>query len=55
MFVDQDYIADWALESVEYCVEKGILKGKGDIFDPKEYITREEMAVILKRIVDKIE
>ena len=49
-FTDQDKIAPWAKEAVEWCVEHGLMQGKGEAFDPLAPITRQEMAVILKRL-----
>ena len=49
-FTDQDQIAPWAKEAVAYCVEHGLMQGKGGCFDPLAPITRQEMAVILKRL-----
>ena len=52
-FTDQDKIAPWAKEAVELCVEHGLMQGKGEVFDPLAPITRQEMAVILKRLGEK--
>ena len=52
-FTDAHLIADWAKDAVEYCVEHGLMQGKGDCFDPLAPITRQEMAVILKRLGEK--
>ena len=52
-FTDQDKIAPWAKDAVEWCVEHGLMQGRGDCFDPLAPITRQEMAVILKRLGEK--
>ena len=51
-FTDQDQIAPWAKEAVEWCVARGYLQGKGGCFDPKAPITREEFCVVLKRVLE---
>lgn len=52
-FSDENLIADWAKDAVTYCVENGLMQGKGEKFDPLSPITRQEMAVILQRLGDK--
>lgn len=52
-FSDENLIADWAKDAVTYCVEHGLMQGKGEKFDPLSPITRQEMAVILQRLGDK--
>jgi hypothetical protein len=49
-FTDEHLIADWAKDAVTYCVEHGLMQGKGEKFDPLSPITRQEMAVILQRL-----
>lgn len=51
-FTDQDQIAPWAKEAVEWCVARGYLQGKGGCFDPKAPITREEFCVVLRRVLE---
>ena len=51
-FTDQDQIAPWAKDAVAYCVEHGLMQGKGEAFDPKAPITREEFCVVLKRVLE---
>ncbi|MBQ8588072.1 MAG: S-layer homology domain-containing protein [Clostridia bacterium] len=52
-FVDNASIADWAVDWVSKSVSKGILKGVSDYeFNPLGSITREQTAVLLKRIYD---
>ena len=52
-FVDANDVSEWAKGYVGAAAEKGLLKGVGvDKFDPRGFITREQTAVILKRIDD---
>ncbi len=52
-FVDNASISDWAQDWVSKCVSKGILKGVSDYeFNPLGSITREQTAVLLKRLYD---
>lgn len=44
---EQDQVSDWAKDAWDWAKEKGLLDGTR----PKEPITREEMAVILERLV----
>ena len=47
--VEQDR---WSKEAIDFCVEKGLLIGFEDgTFRPTEFVTREQMAVILQRIL----
>ena len=49
-FKDLDQISDWAFEAVAWCNVKGVITGKGNnIFDPKGFAKRSEMAAILTR------
>ena len=41
----------WSAEAIRWCAEKGYIKGYPDgTFRPEEPITREQLAVILKRL-----
>lgn len=43
----------WSKEAIDFCVEKGLLVGFEDgTFRPTEYVTREQMAIILQRILN---
>ena len=46
---DKDKPSNWAKEAWEWAKKEGYLDGKR----PKEPITREEMAIVIKRLVDK--
>ena len=51
-FVDGDNTGDWAVNGMAWCVEQGILQGKGaDNLDPTAKITRAEVAVMLDRFI----
>lgn len=44
----------WSKEAIDFCVEKGLLVGFEDgTFRPTEFVTREQMAIILQRIYTK--
>ncbi|MCY9590982.1 S-layer homology domain-containing protein [Paenibacillus chitinolyticus] len=48
-----DIKGHWAQEPIEKFVQAGIIGGFGDgTFKPDRFITREEMVVILSRIVN---
>lgn len=45
---------DWFYNDVKYCYENGILKGKTeDMFEPNSNMTRAELAVVARRILEK--
>lgn len=51
-FTDGDSTGAWAVDGVAWCVENGILRGKGnDILDPTADVTRAEVAVMLDRFI----
>ncbi len=51
-FSDGGKTGDWAVDGVAWCVEKGILQGKGgSILDPTADVSRAEVAVMLERFV----
>lgn len=44
----------WSKSAIDYCVEQGLLVGFEDgTFRPTEFVTREQVAVILQRIMSK--
>lgn len=50
--VEQDR---WSKTAIDRCVEEGLIVGFEDgTFRPTEYVTREQFAIILTRILDKI-
>lgn len=51
-FADKDRISTWAKDAVAYCVSRGFMQGKGENFDPKAPITREEFCVVLQRVME---
>lgn len=50
-FTDADEIADWALEAVTTVNRYGFMKGENNYFHPASSLTREETAVMLKRLL----
>ena len=51
-FADGDSTGDWAVDSVAWCVERGILKGKGgNVLAPAAQVTRAEAATMLERFI----
>ena len=51
-FTDGENTGSWAIDGVAWCVENGILKGKGqNNLDPTENVTRAEVAVMLDRFI----
>lgn len=44
--------ASWSRDSIEWCVENGIIKGDENGLRLKDNVTREEMCVFLKRLYD---
>ncbi len=51
-FADGDTTGDWAVDGVAWCVESGILQGKGgNVLDPTTNVTRAEVAVMLDRFI----
>ena len=53
MFDDGVFAHNWAAEGISWCIEQGILQGKGNsILDPRTNVTRAEVAVMLQRFLD---
>ena len=53
-FGDSEQSATWAIESMAACVKTGIVSGRnGKTIAPKEYITRAETAVIVRKLLQK--
>ncbi len=51
-FADGENTGSWAVDGVAWCVQNGILKGKGnDTLDPTAEVTRAEVAVMLDRFI----
>lgn len=50
-FIDQRDIASYATEGVNYLASKGIMIGSFDKFNPKAFVTRQEAAVVLYRLL----
>ena len=55
-FTDLDQISDWAFESVAWCNMHDVISGKSDnLFDPKGFAKRSEMAAILRKYLTQTE
>ena len=55
-FADGENTGSWAADGVAWCVENGILKGKGqNDLDPTANVTRAEVAVMLDRFIALIQ
>ncbi|GMK46547.1 hypothetical protein PghCCS26_36760 [Paenibacillus glycanilyticus] len=51
-FLDKSSIADWAMPSVQWAYEQGLLKGRsGDRFAPAASMTRAEVAEVVYRLL----
>lgn len=50
---DDDYSTHWAVKDIDWCIERGLLTGYPDgSFKPDQSVTRAEMAVIIRRIIE---
>lgn len=55
MFKDQNKIAQWAADAVKTVYENGIMAGDADgNFRPEDSVTRQELAVVLAKIIERI-
>jgi N-acetylmuramoyl-L-alanine amidase len=53
-FKDESKMSSWAIDSIKYVSDKGIMNGDTNgKFNPKKNLTREEAAVIVKKILEK--
>ena len=52
IFVDENEVSDWALESVKFMTENGILRGADGRINPKATCTREMAVLIAARIYE---
>ncbi len=53
-FRDADNSADYFRNGIAACLKAGIFSGKsGDLIAPKDYTTRAEAAVIIRRLLQK--
>ena len=48
-FVDGDTVDTYALASVQWALQNGILRGDGDMLFPLQSVTRAQTAVLLWR------
>lgn len=52
-FTDKDEVSDYAKSAVAFLAEKEIISGMGDgRFEPKSFMTRAQMAVIVRNAID---
>lgn len=52
-FSDHETTSDWAVDALAWCVEKGLLQGRGGaLLAPEATITRAEAATILQRYAE---
>lgn len=48
-----DYDKHWAVKDIDWCIERGLMTGYPDgSFQPDQPVTRAEMAVIIRRIIE---
>ena len=52
-FADFNNISAWSISSMGFCVKDGILDGDTENISPKENVTREQVAVMLYRMLGK--
>lgn len=53
-FTDAHNISNWAIQGVANSIGAGIVMGRNnDILDPKSYITRAEVAVMMQRLLQR--
>jgi hypothetical protein len=53
-FGDGDLVSEWARASIAICLDAGIVTGKkGNRLEPKEFISRAEVAVLVQRLLQK--
>jgi len=52
-YVDHEQISSWAKEAINYLKESGVMQGSGYKFRPKDFMTREEVAVAINRAIEK--
>ena len=52
IFSDAAKTSDWAKESLAFCYSKGILDSNTQKINPKECVTREEIASMLYNILN---
>lgn len=54
-FKDEDKMAAWAVDSIKKVSEAGIMNGDGSgYFNPNDKLTRQEAAVIVAKLLDKL-
>ncbi|MBQ7499449.1 MAG: S-layer homology domain-containing protein [Clostridia bacterium] len=51
-FADKDDVSDWAVDSVGWAVQNGIISGTGNGIKPKDLATRAQVAVMLFKLLN---
>ena len=54
-FIDGGNFGDWSRQAAAYCIENQLVVGNQGIVEPNRHITRAEAAVIVKRMLGKME
>lgn len=54
MYKDDAQISSWHKEDVYRAQELGLMQGDGDMFRPKDPVTREELASVIVRLHDQV-
>ena len=54
-YADAGQISGWAAPYVTYAHENNIMQGSGGNFEPRSNITREQMLIIIYRLIEKYE
>ncbi|SOC34848.1 S-layer homology domain-containing protein [Ureibacillus acetophenoni] len=52
-FADADQVSNWAKEAVEIAVANGVIKGDGTSLNPGDGVSRQEMALMVHRVLEK--
>lgn len=54
MYKDEKKISNWAKEAVKKVTDEDIMQGDGTgYFNPQGYVTREQIAVIIERLIER--
>ncbi len=54
VFADRDEISWWAAPYTAYLVDKGMVVGTGANFEPKVYMNRAQLAVLIAQVYDQV-
>lgn len=53
-YSDASEISSWALDSVKFAEEKGIVQGSNGMYKPKDYLTKAQASKVIIRIIEEI-